>query len=337
MTISPTTVWFEKYRPQDIDNMIWASEDDKNIVRTWFDNNKIDGNVLLSGAAGTGKTTLAEILIKHFIKANNDLFRMKSRSVKEIDEALKPFLRGKPVRSPIKIVYIEEFDRISGAAESELKEGLMEKFVDHCAYIACTNHPKSIEPAVLTRFSYKFDFNAVKDIDAISNRIMFILQTEGITPNQERIRAFVEAHYRLGMREMINLFQANFNANSKSINYDSLEATAQFDENLIKIILNIFSIVMSVNDSKTRKMCATRPMNTIITKEYTQFTTLVLNNSFEINYGYVLERLYETIDHLAIKHVIGRYAQTLDGKKFPQYHLEACVIDVLKCCAEAML
>jgi len=337
MPITPSTVWFERYRPQDIDSMLWPKIDDKNIVQGWFTNNKIDGNILLSGAAGTGKTTLAEILVKHFIKVQNDLFRMKSRSVKEVDEKLKPFLIKQPIKSAIKIVYIEEFDRLSDAAEAELKEGLMEKYSDHCIYIACTNHPKSIEEAVLTRFSYKFDFNAVKDIDAISQRLVHILTTEGATPDLERIKAFVEENYRLGMREMINLFQVNYNANNKAINYDSLEAAAKFDENLIKILLNIIETVMGINDSKTRKMCSTRPMNTIISDSYTQFTTLVLNNSFDINYGYVFDKLYTTIDHLPIKHIVGRYAQTLGGKKFPQYHLEACLTDVIKCCAEAML
>lgn len=335
--LTPKTAWFERYRPQDIESMVWPNEGDKRIVQGWLESNKIDGNILLSGAAGTGKTTLAEILIKHFIKANNDLFRMKSRSVKEIDEQLKPFLQRKPVRSPFKVVYIEEFDRISGAAEAELKEGLMEKYLDWCVYIACTNHPKKIENAVLTRFIYKFDFNAVSDIDAVTRRIIYILQTEGLTPDEAKLKEFIGEHYNLGLRELINLFQTNYNANNKTINYEGLKASAQFDENIVKIILDIVETVMSVNDSKTRKLCATRPINTLIADKYTQFTTVVMNNSFDINFNYIFERMYETIQFLPLRHIIGRYAQTLDGKKFPQYHLESCLKEMLDCCAETML
>lgn len=335
--LTPKTAWFERYRPQDIDSMVWPNEGDKRIVQGWLDNNKIDGNILLSGAAGTGKTTLAEILIRHFIKANNDLFRMKSRSVKEIDEQLKPFLQKKPVRSPFKIVYIEEFDRISGAAEAELKEGLMEKYLDWCVYIACTNHPKKIENAVLTRFIYKFDFNAVSDIDAVTQRIIHILTIEGLTPDEAKLKEFIGEHYNLGLRELINLFQTNYNANNKTINYEGLRASAQFDENIVKVILDIVETVMTVNDSKTRKLCATRPMNTLIADRYSQFVTVVMNNSFEINFNYVFERMYETVQFLPLRHIIGRYAQTLDGKKFPQYHLESCLKEMLDCCAEAML
>ena len=337
MALKPTSAWFEKYRPQSIDEMIWPNQSDKQIVQGWFEKGKIDGNILLSGAAGTGKTTLAEILIKHYVKVNNDLFRMRSRSVKEIDEKLKPFLQRKPIKSPIKIVYIEEFDRISGAAEAELKEGLMEKYIDHCVYIACTNHPKTIENAVLTRFIYKFDFNAANDIDAITQRITYILQNENVIPDQERIKKFVSENYQLGMREMINLFQANFNGNANNINYDQLEATAQFDNNLIMLIISIIEDVLRSKDAKARKMCSTRPLDTFIADKYTQFNTLVLNNSFEINYSYVLESIYDKIEYLPLRHIVGRYGQTLDGKKFPQYHLESCVHEMLVCVAETVL
>jgi DNA polymerase III gamma/tau subunit len=337
MALTPKSAWFERYRPQDIENMVWPNEGDKRIVQGWFDANKIDGNILLSGSAGTGKTTLAEILIRHFIKANNDLFRMKSRSVKEIDDELRPFVIKQPVRSPFKIVYIEEFDRISSAAEAELKEGLMEKYIDHCIYIACTNHPQKIENAVLTRFIYKFDFNTVSDVDAITQRIIHILKTEGLTPDEAKLKEFISEHYNLGLRELINLFQTNYNANSKTINYEGLKASAQFDENIVKLLLEIIETVMGINDSKTRKMCATRPTTTLISDKYTQFVTVVMNNSFEINFNYIFERMYETIHFLPLRHIIGRYAQTLDGKKFPQYHLESCLKEMLDCCAEAML
>lgn len=335
--LTPKSAWFERYRPQDIDSMVWPNEGDKRIVQSWFDANRIDGNILLSGAAGTGKTTLAEILIKHFVKVNNDLFRMKSRTVKEIDEVLKPFLRKMPVKSPFKIAYIEEFDRISDSAEAELKEGLMEKYIDQCIFIACTNHPKKIEPAVLTRFIYKFDFNAVSDIDSITKRIMFVLTNEGLTPDESKIKEFIGEHYNLGLRELLNLFQCNYNANNKTINYEGLKASAQFDENIVKLILEIIEIVLTTNDSKMRKMCSTRPLNTIISEKYTQFVTVVMNNSFDINFNYIFERMYETIQFLPLRHIIGRYSQTLDGKKFPQYHLESCLSEILTCCAEMML
>jgi DNA polymerase III delta prime subunit len=153
---------------------------------------------------------------------------MKSRSVKEIDENIRPFVGRKANSSPFKIVYIEEFDRMSQDAQRELKDGYMEKYIDHCIFIACSNHPKKIENAVLTRFGYKFDFNTVSDIETVTGRIKFILQQEGVVPDEQKIGDFVKQHYKLGMRELINLFQANFNAHKGSINFESSRSFGKF-------------------------------------------------------------------------------------------------------------
>ncbi|MDX1701166.1 MAG: AAA family ATPase [Melioribacteraceae bacterium] len=338
MTLKPSVAWMEKYRPLDIDSMIWSSQEDKQIVQGWIERNKIDGNILLSGAAGTGKSTLAQILIRHFIKNQADLYKMKSRSVKEIDENIRPFVGRRANSSPFKIVYIEEFDRMSQDAQRELKDGYMEKYIDHCIFIACSNHPKKIENAVLTRFGYKFDFNAISDIQTVTGRIIHILQQEGVTPDEAKINDFVKQHYKVGMRELINLFQANFNAHKGTINFDQLEASANFDDNLVQIILEVMSILMTTKDSRTRRTCSVRPMNnTPITQQYTQFVTLVTNNAFDINYGFILERLYESFDYIPFRTIVGRYSQTLDGKKYPQFHLEACVGELMKCASEALL
>jgi DNA polymerase III delta prime subunit len=338
MTLKPSVAWMEKYRPMSIDEMIWSNHDDKQIVQGWLDKNKIDGNVLLSGAAGTGKSTLAQILIRHFIKNQADLHKMRTRGIKEIDEVIRPFVGRKATSGPFKVVYIEEFDRLSQDAQRELKDGYMEKYIDHCIFIGCTNHPKKIENAILTRFAYKFDFNAISDINTVSDRIMFILKNEGIMPDEQKIKDFVQEHYRLGMRELINLFQANFNAHKGTINFDSLEASANFDANLVALILEIMSVMMTTSDSRTRRNCAVRPMNnTPITNQYTQFVTLVTNNSFDINYETVLERLYEAFDYIPFRNIVGRYTQTLDNKKYPQFHLEACVGELMGCAAEALL
>ena len=338
MTLKPSVAWMEKYRPDTIDEMIWSSQEDKQIVQGWMERNKIDGNILLSGAAGTGKSTLAQILIRHFIKNQADLYKMRSRSVKEIDENIRPFVGRRANSSAFKIVYIEEFDRMSQDAQRELKDGYMEKYIDHCIFIACSNHPKKIENAVLTRFGYKFDFNAINDIDTVTNRIKFILEQEGVIPDDQKISEFVKQHYRLGMRELINLFQANFNAHKGSINFDLLEASANFDDNLAKLILEIMNILMNTKDSRIRRTSATRPMsNTPITQQYTQFVTLVTNNSFDINYGTILEKLYDSFDYIPFRQIVGQYSQTLDGKKYPQFHLEACIGDLMKCASEALL
>jgi DNA polymerase III gamma/tau subunit len=58
------SAWFEKHRPLTIQDVVFTNEEHKNLANQWITNEKIDGNILLTGAAGTGKTTLSQILIK---------------------------------------------------------------------------------------------------------------------------------------------------------------------------------------------------------------------------------------------------------------------------------
>ena len=81
--ITPSISWFEFFRPQSIDEMVFSDEQQKTLVKSWFDAESIPGNILLTGPAGTGKTTLALILIKRIIKNQADYCRIKSRSVKK--------------------------------------------------------------------------------------------------------------------------------------------------------------------------------------------------------------------------------------------------------------
>jgi len=91
-------------------------------VKSWIDNETIPGNVLLSGPAGTGKTTTAIVIIRKIIKNQADLCRIKTRSVSDVDEKIAPFVQKKPVSSKCKIVLIEELDRTSRQFQAQLKK-----------------------------------------------------------------------------------------------------------------------------------------------------------------------------------------------------------------------
>jgi len=65
----------------------------KKYCESWIDNETIPGNVLLSGPAGTGKTTTAIVIIRKIIKNQADLCRIKTRSVSDVDEKIAPFVQ----------------------------------------------------------------------------------------------------------------------------------------------------------------------------------------------------------------------------------------------------
>ena len=89
--LNPSISWFERFRPTTVDEIVFSSEEHKNLIKSWIDNERIPGNVVLSGPAGTGKTTTSIVLIKSLIKNQSDLCRIKSRSVSDIDDKILLF------------------------------------------------------------------------------------------------------------------------------------------------------------------------------------------------------------------------------------------------------
>jgi len=335
MVLSPNISWFEKYRPKTIDEMVFSNQAQKNLAQTWLQSEKIDGNLLLSGPAGTGKTTLAEILIRGLIKNQADLCRMKTRSVAEIDEKIKPFVVKKPVGSKSKIVYIEEVDGISKQGQRQLKEDLLEKYQNYVSFICCTNYPKRIDSALYTRFTYKIDFNS-DNIEEIKKRLLYILKCESARFSDDDFEEFVKKNYFHGLRDLINSLQVSYISNNGEINFQDLEKNLNIEDNLIHLIHTMLGTVMSSVEPNQRKLCLINPMNSIIAKDYQTFVTLCHNN-WDINYENIFIRLYETTRFLPLQVIISKYSEDVENKKFPHMHMIACFHDMLQCVLNVMM
>lgn len=329
------SAWFEKYRPKRIEDVVFNDVEHEKLVEKWVKDERVLGNILLSGSAGTGKTTLAEILIKTIIKAQNDLLRMKTRSVGEIDDVLKPWIKKRPVASNQKIIYIEEVDRISKQGQTQLKEDLLEKYQEHCIFICCTNYPRRIDNALLTRFTYKLEFNTT-DINKVKNRLKFILDSEGAKYDENELLEFVEKNLQNGLRELINSLQKAFVVNNDKINFENI-ITSNLDENIIKLINGMINQIMNIDlDAYQKGLCINLPENSAISVEWSEFTKL-LHNNININYDNIFDRLYCSTDYLPAKTIIGKYHENIETKMYPHIHLISCVYEVFKCIVEIVL
>ena len=329
--INPQIAWFEAHRPQSIDEMVFSNEQQKKLVKSWIDNETIPGNVLLSGPAGTGKSTLALIAIKKIIKNQADLLRIKTRSVSDVDEKIAPFVTRRPVSSKTKIVYIEEIDRTSRQFQAQLKEDLMEKYQEYVSFICCTNHPRRIDSALRTRFTFQIEFKS-DNLDDIKRRLEFILNEKSAKFNQQELAEFVNKNYKSGLRDLINALQVSFISNSGVIDFKNLDQNLNIEDNLVSYIIQMIEKIMTT-DPNNKKLCMNSPFNSIIAKEYSSFVTLCHNN-FDINYENIFERLYETTKYLPLQVVVGKYSEEIDMKKYPNIHLVSCFYEMMKCSLE---
>lgn len=332
--LDQNTAWIKKYQPATVDGYVFNNEQHKQLVNSWINNEKIDGNIILYGPAGTGKTTLIEILIRKIIKTQSDLFRMKSRSVAEIDE-LKNWVVKAPNRSKHNIVYIEEIDKLSKQAQVTLKDGLMEKYVNTCIFLSATNHPRKLDSALYSRFTYKFNLDSF-DQDNLFNRITEILNLEEAVYDVEQLKEFVSQNYQKGLRDILNLLQISYITNNKKIIFSDLIGRTETEENIIALILTILKIVLKLSDSRQKKQCLYYPNNSVIAQDYTNLVTL-LHNNWDIDYDEIYEQLVENIDLYPAKNIVVKYHETYEDKKYPHMHLIACLYEILETCCRAQL
>ena len=286
--LAPNASWAEKYRPETIEDLIFPNDNWKRVINKWVENKRIDGNVALFGFGGLGKSSLARILVKNIIGNTADFKIIKSRSVQEID-SIGEFIRSKPIGSPMKIILIEEADRLSSQAQTELKDKYTEQYQEHCSIIITTNYPNNIDEFLLQRFLYKIDFSRL-DPAAIFCRLMMILQQENCQVNENDLKEWIDRNYLCGMRDLINQLQLCAKLNDNIIIFDDINKQGDLESKTISLCQSILSNFLACKDSKTKKTTFINPSgSSIIGPQWVELVQTVTNH-YGIDFRMVFEK-----------------------------------------------
>jgi DNA polymerase III delta prime subunit len=154
-SIKKLLLW-EKWRPKKMDEIILLPR-----IRKQFENG-VNGNYIFHGHYGTGKTTLARILIgkyskdKAYLELNSSLFT----SIDTLRSEIETFCKVSPMmytESDIKYVFLDEFERVSPQYQDAFK-AFIEKYHKNVRFILTTNHLSKISPGIKSRFT-EIDFD----------------------------------------------------------------------------------------------------------------------------------------------------------------------------------
>lgn len=199
-------LWVERYRPKTLDDYIFQSSEIRERCEKFIANQEIP-NLLLSGIHGTGKSTLARILIEEVGVTGSDLLRINAFGVDAVRDRIESFCKNSiSLSSPFKIVLLEEANRLTRDAQEALKD-VTELYSDHCRFIFTTNNPSKIIPELHSRFQ-EIEFNSI-DENAVIERIGYILDQEDIrVDNAEDIMDHIDAFYP-DLRKIIQTLQQN--------------------------------------------------------------------------------------------------------------------------------
>jgi replication factor C small subunit len=201
-------LWVEKYRPKTVDGYVFRDDHQRNQINTWIKDKSIP-HLLLSGAAGIGKTTLAKVLINELGIEEYDVLEInasRTNSVEDVRDKITNFVQMIPF-GPFKVVLLDEADYLSPNAQAALR-GVMEEYHATARFILTCNYPNRIIPALHSRCQ---GFHVERtDMTEFTARVATILVEEAVDFDLDTLDLYVKVAYP-DLRKCINLIQQNVN------------------------------------------------------------------------------------------------------------------------------
>jgi DNA polymerase III delta prime subunit len=200
-------LWVEKYRPNTVDGYVFVDQSQREQVQQWIQDGSIP-HLMLSGSAGTGKTTLAKLLINELGVDEYDVMwangSKEARKIEWVDKLIG-FCQTMPF-GRFKVVLIDEADYMNKDSVQPALRNLMEDYSQTVRFILTCNYPHKIIAPIHSRCQ---GFHIVKtDHVEFTARVATVLLEESVTFDMDVLDSYVKATYP-DLRKCLNLVQLN--------------------------------------------------------------------------------------------------------------------------------
>jgi DNA polymerase III delta prime subunit len=189
-------LWVEKYRPKTIQDCILPDA-----IKSTFQeyvNRKEIPNLLLSGSAGVGKTTIAKALCNEvgcdFIVINGS----DESGIDVLRTKIKNYASSVSLAGGRKVIIIDEADYLNPNSTQPALRGAIEEFSSNCSFIFTCNYKNRIIDPIHSRCSvvdFKINGSKAKMAAQFFKRVEWILEQENITYSKDVVAAVITKHF----------------------------------------------------------------------------------------------------------------------------------------------
>ena len=223
-------LFVEKYRPHSLDNFIGdSSVRDK--VQEYINEGTLQ-NLLLFGPAGTGKTSLAKLIVKQLEADYLYINASDERGIDTIRDKIVPFASSIGFNG-LKIIILDESDYLTPQAQATLRN-VIETFSNSCRFIFTCNYlDRIISPLQSRCVAFGIIPPSKKEV---GQHILQICEKEKINYTKEDLGQIIITHYP-DIRKILNTVQGSVKGGKLILDAKSLINT-DFENKVVAALKN---------------------------------------------------------------------------------------------------